>query len=219
MVDTTDISLYKKPAHLSDWKHSEHLDELFGFRSLEIENQLASESSFEKTTWKGLHPQTLQTPYSQILHFLKILNQYSVDSIVDFGAGYARVALVMQAVMPSAQFIGYEIIPQRCNEANRILEKFDIQNARMKTQDIVNENFEIIKSDAYFIYDFSKPHYIKQLLDKITNMDHKYFIVARGEGVRSLIHHQFPLLTVFRVYHDEDWSLYSNYTDISMEKV
>ena len=219
MVDPTDNFLYEKPAHLSDWKHSEYLDELFGFRCLEIENQLAKKSSFEKTTWKGLHPETLQTPYSQIFHFLKILKQHQIKAIVDFGAGYGRVALVMQSLFPQAKFIGYEIISERFQEAKRVLKALDIENTHMLNEDIVKDDFKIVQAEAYFIYDFSKPHYIKQLLSKIIEMNHNYFIIARGEGVRSIIHHHFPLFTVYRAYHDEDWSLYSNYTDISTENI
>ena len=215
MVNPRDASLYKKPAHLSEWEHSESLDEQFGFECLRIENEIARQSNFEKTTWKGLHPQVLQTPYSQIYHFLNILKPHSVNTLVDFGAAYSRAALVMSAIIPEAKFIGYEVIQERFLEAKRVLEHYEMENSRLFHKDITHESFIIPVAEVYFIYDFSKPQLIKRLVEKIINLEHQFFIVARGNGVRSIIQHYFPVLTVYRAYHQDQWSLYSNYFDMN----
>lgn len=215
-LNITDPDLYQNSLKLREWDHSENLDSFLGYNCLEIENELAKTNKFEKKTWLGLHPQVLQTPYSQIFHFLSILKKYSPQTVVDFGAAYGRVAFVMQSLIPDAQFIGYEVIEKRYLEAKRLFTLHNLDKSSMNCTDITQPNFEIPVADIYFVYDFSEPKHIRDLLSKLISQDHdRFFLVARGDGVRSIIQNRVPeLWAAYDPIHDEEWSLYSHFIDL-----
>jgi len=199
-------------------KHSIRVDETLGFNTLNIETKLFKENGKVKTeNWIGLHPQTLQTPYSEIFSFLTLLQKYEVKSIVDLGAGYGRVALVMNSLMKNCQFIGYEIEEYRVLEGQRIFDLHQIENANLIKENILSNNFVIPKSDVYFIYDFTKNiSDLRHLLSKISQrMDaDNFFLIARGEGIRSLIQLRFPeFSSACGVIHAENYSIYSPLLD------
>lgn len=217
--------------------HGHDLDGLFGYNIANIEKKLASKNpeythtlksrsvsneSNQSCTWIGLHPQILQTPYSEIYEFLHLFQLEPPKKIVDLGGGYGRIGLVMSSLFPDCQFLGYEVVSKRAKEANRIFELLGLENCSMVETDIMQNEFVLPDADLYFIYDFSHPSDIKHVLQllwirwKLKNESAKdnrqFYIVARGQGVRSMITHKFPQF--FRangVIHQEHWSLYSSY--------
>lgn len=212
--------------------HSKKLDKILGYRIPKIEQKLlkqyraydtlADESNRKQQyqgtqTWIGLHPQVLQTPYHHIKQFLSILKKYNPRVVVDLGAAYGRMPLVMNAVLGPSEFIGFEILPERLDEANRIHQKLNLLNCSMRQQDILAQDFDLPDADIYFIYDFSNPMDIRKILLKLKEKLHrdKFFIVATGEGVRSLIQLKFPeFWSLHGVVHKNGWSLYSSFVDL-----
>ncbi len=223
---------YLAPDHLSPRSHAKLLDKILGFRISRIEQGLMKKYTayykedhggrkkhYEGTqTWIGLHPQVLQTPYDEITRFLATLKKYNPKKVVDLGAGYGRVGLVMKAILPEAQFIGYEIVEHRLREAKRVYSSFNFEDCQMISQNILADDFEIPKADIYFIYDFSDPHDIRTILDKLAAGVHteRFFLVARGQGIRSLIQLKYPQFWVSHgVIHRKDLSIYSSFADLS----
>lgn len=95
----------------------------------------------------------------------------------------------MNAIFPEAKFIGYEILKDRKNEANRIYEKLELQNCSVELQDVLADDFDLPNADIYFIYDFSEMVDVDKILKQIaTRMnDQEFFLITRGERVDSLI--------------------------------
>ena len=225
-------SFFTTSTGYSDRQYSQLIDVILGFKIVEIEKQLLEiYRPYNKTTdptgktkqyvgtqaWIGLNPQILQTPYNEILNFLALLQKYSPKILVDLGEGYGRVGLVMKALMPEAEFLGYEIIDSRLVEAERIFKLLGLDNCKMSNANILEEDFEIPVADIYFIYDFSDPHDLKKILNRISKKlyQDKFFIVAKGEGIRSMIQLKYPEFWASHgVIHDEKWSLYSSYCDL-----
>lgn len=216
---------FKTPKNMTDKEYSQVLDESFGFNINLIEEKLCKDlmeldvnyKLGKSRTWIGLHPQIFQTPYAEIDIFLAKLKDYKPNSIVDLGAGYGRVALVMQKHLPGSTFLGYELVKERCDEGNRIFKKQGLKNCKLIDTNIVAEDFRIPKADIYFIYDFSDQPDQKKLLDIFSTMmeSNRFFLVVRGKSMRSLIQNKYPeFYNCFNPLHEENWSIYSTWCDL-----
>jgi len=219
------------PKGISPKEQSKRIDRILGYRIGRIEQKhlqsycayyrpAADERKkhFEGTqTWIGLHPQVLQTPYSEIWHFLNILRPYNPKTIVDFGAAYGRIGIVMKGIFPQAEFIAYEIMETRAAEARRMWEHLQLDRCVMIQQNILEDEFAIPPADVYFMYDFSSPLDVRVILKKLLAKlkSDRFFLVARGSGIRSLIQLKFPQFwSVHGVIHHNDWSIYSSFCDL-----
>lgn len=226
-------SFFKKFAHLTAREHSKELDKCLGLRIPKIEMNLVKEyrpyfmtedhsnkkQHYKGTeTWIGLHPQVLQTPYSEICEFFNMLRDFEIKKVVDLGAGYGRIGIVANAFFNQVKFIGYEILSERLDEANRIFDLLELENCQMINENILEETFKLPDANLYFIYDFSNPLDLRVILKKISQEFSKkeFFIVAKGEGIRSLIKTKYPEFYAKNgVIHSKNWSLYSSFVDLN----
>ena len=72
-----------------------------------------------------------------------------------------------------------------------------------------------------FLYDFGDPHDQRVFLDRFSEKisQDKFFIVVRGNGMRSLIQNKYPEFWACNgVIHAEKWSLYSSDIDLTPYK-
>lgn len=199
------------------FEHSSFLDVFLGIDSLKIETELAKVNRRETKTWVGLDPQTLQTPFSEIFSFLSFLKQFNPQQIVDLGAGYGRVGIIMKMIMEDSQFLGYEFIDSRFDEMCRIFHEYEINNAFLSKKNIMDFDFQFPKADVYFVYDFSDIASIKKMIEKFTELfdSQKLFLVVRGKAMRSLIQNQYRELWALNgAIHTENWSIYSSFVDL-----
>lgn len=213
------------PMSGSDFEQSHLLDKILGYKIEKIENKLSKDhedyyktrlKQGESQRWFGLHPQTLQTPFSEILDFLLLLKKYHINKVIDLGAGYGRVGVVMQSIFPKASFIGHEIVAQRVEEGNRIFQKLELDNCKLVNEDLLQLE-GIPNADLYFIYDFSEYEDVRKLLNIFSKKMYKdrFFIVARGEGIRSMIQLKYPeFWAAHGAIHSKKWSIYSSFTDL-----
>lgn len=227
-------SFFELPSSIHPREHSKLIDEILGFNIYEIEKGLLQEykayndySSVDENknyypgtqAWIGLHPEILQTPYSELLDFLEIILSHcpNVSKFVDIGAGYGRLGIIVNLLKKSGEFIGYEIVPARANEGNRVFDYLDISDScHIYSSNVLDDTFIIPESDVYFVYDFSDPTDIRTLLDKLSKMmdNSKFFVVARGKGIRSIIQNKYPeFFSAYGAIHGDNWSLYSSFYD------
>jgi hypothetical protein len=199
--------------------HSQALDHRLGFEIERIENALlarardvnpeGSHTSWGasihqgKQTWVGLSHQTLQTPYSELKRMCEHL-QLSSGLMVDLGAGYGRMGLVLQGLYPEMKFLGYEYVGERVREGNRIFEKYSCPNACLVEQDLTDPEFKLPEADYYLIYDYGTVAHIRHTLKQLEVLaDRKKFkLIARGKGTRSLIEYEHPWLTAQLIEDD-----------------
>lgn len=203
-----DPDFFKLPLGANSLNQAKRLDKILGFKIPKIEQKLlkkyqsyfhGDESGRKKRfegsqTWIGLHPQVLQTPYSEILSFCEILKEFNPKTIVDIGAAYGRIGIVMTTYFPEAKFIGYELIPQRLEEANRMFEVLELHNCCMIEEDLSKESFTPPAADVYFIYDFSDPLDIRKILTQVkeATAGKQAFIIAKGEFIQPIIRRKYP---------------------------
>lgn len=160
-------------------------------------------------SWVGLDPQTLQTPYSELERMCQRLSPKKGERLVDLGAGYGRLGIVMHQLCPEAHFLGYEFVPERVEEGKRIFQQLNLTRAALFEQDLTSENFQVPEAEFYFLYDYGKVSHIRQTLNQLSQIaDRKTFhLVGRGKGSRSLIEHEFLWLT--GIYQEENFTIYS----------
>lgn len=161
-------------------------------------------------TWVGLSPQTLITPYDELLRMLKMVNPKPDELIMDLGAGYGQLALIIHEYYPETNFRGFEFVPERVDEAQRVYQVFNLKRASIHQQDLTDETFDLNYANYYFIYDYGKiPHMRKTMKQIEKNLeDGPICVIARGYGIRSLIDYEFKWLTA--IYREENFSIYSS---------
>jgi hypothetical protein len=163
-------------------------------------------------TWVGLEPQTLLTPYNELVLICKLLNPLPNEHLIDLGAGYGRMGLVMNTYAPESFFTGYELVAERVNEGNRVFQQLNYLNGQLYSQDLTDPNFKIPKANYYFLYDYGKVAHIRETLKELEDMamEHRFKVVARGKGSRSIIEHEHPWLSQINpVHREETFSIYS----------
>jgi protein-L-isoaspartate O-methyltransferase len=207
---------------------SAQIDEHFGLRINTIEHELFLKAKSLRPqgdlsnlsqvlhdghqTWVGLDPQTLQTPYAEVVHLCELLKLKAGEHLVDLGAGYGRVGLVLHHYNSGVRFTGYELVQERVIEGDRVLKQFDSDNLKLHTQDLMDPNFVIPEAQYYFLYDFGKVAHIRHVLKQLEERAFKdrFKIVARGKGSRSIIDHEHPWLSqTYPARHEENFSIYS----------
>lgn len=211
-------------------QESEKIDLELGFEVEKIENDLLMKARMldpegsHKTwgaklhegnqTWVGLSHQTLQTPYSELVKMCRHLNPKSGSKVVDLGAAYGRMGLVLKALYPEVSFLGYEFVAERVIEGSRILSKYDCTFSELLVQDLTAQDFALPLADFYFVYDYGTVGHIRETLKQFEKLadHHRFKLIARGKGTRSLIQYEHPWLSqVYPSIHEENFSIFSTY--------
>lgn len=205
------------PDYASAKLQSQKLDQMFGYNCEAIENHLLQIHQNEaladqnRQYWYGLELQSLQTPYSEIMAMVQVLNPQPGELWLDLGAAYGRLGLVLGLVRPEVQFKGYESVPQRVAEGQRIFESWKISPESLSCVDLAAENFQLPSADLYFVYDFGSRNDIYVVLEKLRQIaqSRSVRVVARGRGLRNWLYMDFPWLS--QIYTPEDfgnWSIF-----------
>jgi glycine cleavage system protein P-like pyridoxal-binding family len=87
-------------------------------------------------------------------------------------------------------------VPQRVDEGNRLLNRHHCDNARLIQQDLSNKAQTLPLGDCYFIYDYGTLEHIRWTMAQLQNLSeiHRFQVMARGQGIRSLIDMAHPWL-------------------------
>ncbi len=200
----------KPENYLQAKTQSQEIDQLLGFRCEEVEKSIPT-SADGKINWAHLHVQAHQTPYSELLEICRYLQPSENQTFLDIGAGYCRLGIILQIYYPLTNFIGYELVPQRIEEAKRVFQSLQLNEGCLFTQDVAEEVFALPDFDYAFIYDFGSPEDIQKLVLKLQQRARRksICIIARGKGIRHQILTYNPWLTISQEpHHTEHWSVF-----------
>ncbi len=189
--------------------HSAQVDEWLGFSFAKAE---AFQEEKNVVSWQDKGPQVFLTPYSECRAILTELQFVDGETFVDFGAGYGRMGHVLETFFPQGNFIGFEIIESRVQEANRVAE-LQKKRFRLECIDICSDHFLIPRADVYFLYDFGSEEQIQKFLEKFRSQksSDSFRFVGRGGRVRHLIQKHHPWLwDVIPAKHFANFSIYSS---------
>ena len=126
---------------------SSEIDTIIGFKINEIEGNLLSKArvlrpqgnmdSFGEVlhqghqTWVGLDPQTLNTPYHELVEMCDFLKPKEDELVIDLGASYGRLGIVLSHLYPGTHFIGYELVSERVHEGNEVFMRLQMKNSKL----------------------------------------------------------------------------------------
>ena len=210
-------------------EHANLVDRILGFRPQYVEQMLVAEAlDFDPEgnhetlgpslhngiqTWVGLDVSTLQTPYSECLRILKLLRLRPYQQVVDLGAAYGRMGIVIGGLFIKSTFTGYEYVKARVDEGNRIYTCLDLQNCKLLQQDLFDGNFKIPAADVYFIYDFGQVEHIDHTLAELRgiSVQRPIQIVTRGRFTQQIIREGHPWLDVSYEGKSDDVRIYRAY--------
>jgi hypothetical protein len=187
-----------KANHAISIKHSKIIDHLLDYRAefyeqmlIEDALQICPEGNHETwgpeisggvQSWIGLDLETLQTPYGEIYRILNQLKIKPYQTIVDLGAAYGRMGIIIGAQYLKNYFIGYEFIKSRVDEGNRLYQKFNFGRCLLKQADLSQDSFQIPEADVFFIYDFGQVEHIEKMLLQIQRLAFKRPIKIAVKG-------------------------------------
>lgn len=210
--DINELLQQKQSCYAEAKIHSQTLDQLFGFNCDAVEKNLPQlDYNEHKQLWYGLDLQSLQTPYSEILEIIQLLQPAQDETWVDLGAGYGRMGLVMGLLFPEMKFKGFEFVQARVTEANRVLKKWGCAKATLSQADIAAPSFFIPDADLFFIYDFGSKQDVGSVLVKLAEKAKRrpVRVVARGRGIRNWIMQDHPWLAAVQPpAHYQHWSIF-----------
>jgi hypothetical protein len=209
-------------------QHANHVDKVLGFRWKYIEEMLIAEArGFDPDgahdswgplmhqgvqTWVGLDIQTLQTPYSEILRILQLLKIKPYQHIVDLGAAYGRMGIVVGGLYLKNFFTGFEYVQSRVDEGNRVYKELGLSRCQLITQDLFSQDFELPEADIFFIYDYGQVEHIDHTLKQISAIAHKrpVKVVVRGKFTKKIIEDRHSWLNLmYEGKLEELFSIYS----------
>lgn len=211
-------------------QHANMVDKILGFRLKYIEEMLVAEArGFEPDgsheswgptlhkgvqTWVGLDLQTLQTPYSECLRILQLLKIKPYQHVIDLGAAYGRMGVVIGGLYIKNSFTGYEYVKGRVEEGNRVMKELGFSRCQLIEQDLFDPKFELPEADIYFIYDYGQVEHIDHTLKQIEAVAHKrpVKIVVRGKFTKRIIAERHPWMDLkYEGKLEELFSIYTAY--------
>lgn len=148
----------------------------------------------QQELWIGLNSRCLLTPYTEIRALLERLRPTPNATVVDLGAAYGRIGLVLARHFPACDFIGYEYVGERVAEARRCIERFagvagGGRRIVMEHVDLTALDFKPAPADYYFIYDYGTTKAIEKTLHDLRRISlHRAItVVARGRRCHEAI--------------------------------
>lgn len=228
LVSSVDFFYLSRANSVIRRSHSDYVDNLLGMRIKYVEEMLVAEArdfdpegSHESwgpslhdgiQTWVGLDLQTLQTPYSEMVHILQLLKIKPYQHIVDLGAAYGRMGIVVGGLYIKNQFTGYEFVKSRVDEGNRVYKELGFQKCQLITQDLFAKDFTLPDADIFFIYDYGQVEHINHTLRQISQVARKrpVKLVVKGKFTKKIISESHPWLEL--KYEGKSEELSSVYT-------
>jgi hypothetical protein len=159
----------------------------------------------------GLEHQTLQTPYSEIYRILQLVKLRPYQHVVDLGAAFGRMGVVIGGLFLKNTFTGYEYVSSRVDEGNRVYSELGLSRSCLVTQNLFAKDFAFPDADVYFIYDYGQVEHIDHTLGQIFQMSIKRprKVVVRGKFTKQIIGNRHSWLGL--VYEGRNQEMFSIY--------
>jgi len=186
-------------------EHSRKIDRELGFNINAIEQKLINSAKakcnggqyFEwgpaihdgAQTWVGLDFQTLQLTYSDLVTMINNHELAKAQHVVDLGAAYGRLGIILSAMAPNVKFTGVEYVIERVDEGNRIYQKLNLKNCTLQVGDLNSPLIILPEADIYYLYDFGNDQQINVLLRRLSELfeEKKFRLIVRGHMSKDLI--------------------------------
>lgn len=166
--------------------------------------------------WFGLAPQDLVTPYIELRSMLEELSPRSGETVVDLGAAYGRMGLVLARHFPRVNFIGYEYVAERVRAGQAAMSRARATNATLEQVDLANPQFRPASGEYYFIYDFGTDKAIEKILYDLKRLSlvKPLTLIARGRRCRYAIDRTHQWL----IKNEAQEAVYTIYRSVTLSR-
>jgi SAM-dependent methyltransferase len=188
--------------------HSGLVDSWLGFDIAKIEAGLAPAPDHQER-WEKKGNGVFSTPYSELRRILQEISPKAGDLVVDLGAGYGRMAFVLEAHFPGVKFLGLELAPERVSEGQRVMAAKGLKNSQLLCADLLVATPPT--AEFYFLYDYGTRAAIEKTLVDLRGLakTQKIVLVGRGRAVRDAVERAHPWLgAVVEPQHSAHYSIY-----------
>lgn len=146
------------------------------------ESSMPSDSFLPERIFAG-SAESVQSSYSTIFSTLREINPKQGSKLIDLGCGFGRLGFVIGLNRPDMQFIGYEYVAHRIENAKECAKNLNIENQiQFKTQDLSEVSFKLPIADIYYMYDpFSADTY-RFILQQIIEISKKQSVMIATKG-------------------------------------
>ena len=174
-------------------EHARITDTLLGFEIESVE-EFVRAHRFEEDlakfeTWAHISPQVFLTSYWELRYWMNRIQPLPHYRVADLGAGYGRLGWILDRYFPEVSFVGVECVFERVVEAQRVMRRHQLTNARMAWGDLTDDAFAMPIAELYFLYDCGTAEAVKNVmdrLDRVAPVGAK--LLARGQRARESAH-------------------------------
>lgn len=209
----------EEPPYVEAQVHSAEVDRWLGVETERIERELVARRAkapppSEQQLWIGLPVQAMLTPYTELRAMLARLAPLPGQTVVDLGAGYGRMGLVIARHHLGLAFVGYEYVSERVDEGRRIIHAHssrDESRIELLQADLAASDFTPTSADYYFIYDYGTRAAIEKTLQDLRTLaqTRPITVIGRGRASRDAIEREHPWLS--QIHAPEHCGHYSIY--------
>ena len=156
--------------------HAKSADAWLGFRIDDVEEGVRAARFGDELkrfeTWSHISPQVFLTPYLELRYWLDRLAPRPGSVVADLGAGYGRMAFVLERHFADVGFVGIECVPARVAEATRVMRAQGLSRSTLITGDLTTPGFALPIADLYFVYDCGTREAVEFVIKRLTAQTH-----------------------------------------------
>ena len=160
-------------------KSASMIDKIVGYKDLATLEDGRNEDEVQELTetikcWGMRSKAGFSSHYEEIKQILRSIDLKDGDTFIDVGSSYGRVGSILGVNFPNVNFIGYEIVKPRLEEAQRIAESLQLKNVKYVHANLVLETFSFQKANWFLIYNiFDDDEITTQIIEKIAKTKEK----------------------------------------------
>lgn len=146
------------------------------------ESSMPSDSFLSERIFAG-SAESVQSSYSTIFSTLREINPKEGAKLIDLGCGFGRLGFVIGLQRPDMQFIGYEYVAHRIENAVECAKNLNIEaQIQFKTQDLSEKSFRLPIADIYYMYDPFSAETYRFILQQILEISKKQPVMIATKG-------------------------------------
>jgi hypothetical protein len=99
----------------------------------------------------GLDPCSYLTAFSDYARVFAALRLSRGQKVAELGSAFGRAAIVLRLLHPEAEYIGYEVVPERHKESVRMTRSMKL-DVTLERADVLSPGFRLAPADYYYMY-------------------------------------------------------------------
>ena len=152
---------------------------------LRMHHQDSTEAQKLEQHWAALFGGVvISTPLENLVHISNLMKFKPGQTLIDIGSGHGDPGFVFGALNPGLEIVGYDIVKEKVDGANRSAHKLGLNNVRFIQQDLSDPDFVLPEADYYYLFNPVNEDILVSLVKQIKkhseHRDIKVLVFAGG---------------------------------------